>query len=757
MSTTTTIVTDFSPSEEQQISDAFQEVLNAYANTRHRQRVELITQAFQFAKQAHNGVRRLSGEPYMMHPLAVALIVAKDIGLGSTSICSALLHDVVEDTDYTVDDIRNIFGDKIASLVDGLTKIAGGIFGPHASEQAENFRKLLLTMSDDIRVVLIKIADRLHNMRTLDAQPQEKRYKIAGETMYIYAPLAHRLGLYAIKEELEDLSFRYENPSAYLDIEKKLLEDKEARTESFETFVAPIRSKLDALGLEYKIEARIKSIYSIWKKMTTKHIPFEEVYDLMAVRIIFVPDGSVSEHDQCWRIYSALTDIYRPHPERIRDWLSMPKANGYEALHVTLLGPGGQWVEVQIRSKRMHEQDERGMASHWRYKVGEFNNTELDDWLRSVREVLSHPDTDAMSFLDTFKLSLFAQEVFVFTPAGDVKTIAQNATVLDFAYFLHTDMGNHCIGAKINHKIQPLSYVLHDGDLVEIMTDEQQNPQLEWLGFVVTAKAKSALTTYFNNCDRQSIAKGKHLLEVALASLNLSDKYDAAVHCLITHYQCKQQDLFLQIGNGVILLNDVPQLLNTRKSLWQRLNPFNSSDTPSSDEVPKESSKEPLPTSSKPITKSKVKNIVLTDENIGHECVLADCCHPILGDEVLAFYDATTGIYTIHQVSCEKALKLKSSRGKSIYTATWQQYSRHNFLASFEVEGIDQAGLLIKLLNIISLNFHLNMHKINAMERDGIFAIKFELYVHSTTELNLLVKAIEEIKEVKAVHRVISF
>ncbi len=442
---------EFTQEEEQMIQHEFEALLDDYAHTMHRQKVELITHAFHFAKQAHKGVRRLSGEPYIMHPLAVARICVKEIGLGSTSICSALLHDVVEDTDYTADDIRNLFGDKIAQIVDGLTKISGGVFGEQASEQAENFRKLLLTISDDIRVVLIKIADRLHNMRTLGAQPKDKQYKIAGETQYIYAPLAHRLGLFPIKTELEDLSFKYEHPDTYAEIEAKLAANKTAQMATFETFSAPIRTKLEAMGYQFSITARIKSVYSIWKKMTTQQIPFEDVYDLLAVRIVFTPNESMSEKDQCWMIYSAITEIYRPHPERIRDWISTPKANGYEALHVTVMGQDGEWIEVQIRTDRMHELAERGLAAHWKYKTGESDESELDKWLCEIKEILEHPEKDAMEFLDTFKLNLFAQEVFVFTPKGEIKTMPQGATALDFAFLLHSELGEHCIGAKVNH------------------------------------------------------------------------------------------------------------------------------------------------------------------------------------------------------------------------------------------------------------------------------------------------------------------
>ena len=456
------------PEEDLMIEREFAALLNDYKNTVHRQKVEIITKAFHFARQAHKGVRRRSGEPYIMHPLAVARIVVSEIGLGSTSICSALLHDVVEDTEYTTEDIRNLFGDKIASIVDGLTKISGGVFGEQASVQAENFRKLLLTMSEDIRVVLIKIADRLHNMRTLEFQAEEKRYKIAGETQYIYAPLAHRLGLFAIKTELENLSFKYEHPDSYKEIADKLAANKDMQMQFFEQFSEPIREKLDNMGYEFDLNARIKSVYSIWNKMQAKNIPFEDIYDLLAVRIIFTPKPDMSEKDQCWMIYSALTSIYKPHPERIRDWISTPKTNGYEALHVTVMGQNGQWVEVQIRTRRMHEIAERGLAAHWKYKLGSTDETELDKWLKTIKDLLQHPEPTAMDFLDTFKLNLFASELFVFTPKGDIRTMPKGSTALDFAFALHTNLGLHCTGAKVNHQLEPLNYVLNGGDQIDV-------------------------------------------------------------------------------------------------------------------------------------------------------------------------------------------------------------------------------------------------------------------------------------------------
>ena len=534
-------------SDQEMIQKEFEALLEDYKQSPHRQKIGIITSAFEFANQAHQGIRRRSGEPYIMHPLAVARIVVKEIGLGSTSICAALLHDVVEDTDYTVEDIESRFGPKIASIVDGLTKISGGVFGQQASLQAENFRKLLLTMSEDVRVVLIKIADRLHNMRTLQAQPLEKQYKIAGETQYIYAPLAHRLGLFPIKSELENLSFKYEHPDTYAELEKKLEKVKGAQMEMFEQFAQPIRNKLTMMGYDFELHGRIKSIYSIWKKMTAKQVPFEEVYDLLAVRIIFTPKLDMCEKDQCWMIYSALTEMYKPHPERIRDWISTPKANGYEALHVTVMGPEGLWIEVQIRTRRMHEIAEKGLAAHWKYKTG-FNEeeTELDKWIRTIREMLQNPSPNAVDFMDTFKLNLFAEEVFVFTPKGDIRTLPQGATVIDFAYLLHSELGDHCVGAKVNHKLQPLSYQLRGGDQVEILTSHTSHPAMQWLDWTETARAKERIKKYLRKqgvlseqalqaseqvMDEQAEEKTKKIKSVVLTDDNINVLYKLEPCC----------------------------------------------------------------------------------------------------------------------------------------------------------------------------------------------------------------------------------
>lgn len=535
-------LSDFTPEEERLIEDEYQALLRDYLNSMHGQRVDLIEQAYHLAKQAHHGVRRLSGEPYMMHPLSVARIVVKEIGLGSTSICAALLHDVVEDTDYTTEDIERMFGHKIASIVEGLTKLSGGVFADKAIKQAENVRKLVLTMSEDIRVMLVKLADRLHNMRTLAAQRPEKQRKIAAETQYIYAPMAHRLGLFPIKTELEDLSFKYEHPEEYARIEAKLRENQDAQISNFESFAAPIRRKLTMMGYNYKLYARTKSVYSIYKKMTKKGIPFEQIYDLLAARVVFEPASDRSEKDQCWMIYSAITEIYRPHPERIRDWISMPKANGYEALHVTVMGQHGQWIEVQIRTERMHELAEHGLAAHWKYKTGENSGGELDKWIQEIRDVLANPDPDAIAFLDTFKLNLFAHEVFVFTPRGDIRTLAQGATVLDLAYQLHTELGEHCIGANVNRHAQPLSYILQSGDQVEILTSKKQKPEVEWQEIVVTAKAKDAIKKYFKKTkDTAEFIETDKETKARIAKIHISgeDSFGVVMRILNTIYEYK--------------------------------------------------------------------------------------------------------------------------------------------------------------------------------------------------------------------------
>ena len=550
----TTEASKLSP-DEQMIQDGFNDLLQDYLNSNHRRKVERITKAFNFAKQAHDGVKRRSGEPYIMHPIAVAKIVCSEMGLGSTSICAALLHDVVEDTEYTVEDIRNMFGDKIAQIVDGLTKISGGIFGEQASAQAENFRKLLLTMSDDIRVILIKIADRLHNMRTLGSMLPAKQFKIAGETLYLYAPLAHRLGLFSIKTELEDLSFKYEHPQEYEAIRRKLEATASARELLFKHFAEPVDAKLKAMGLNYEMKARVKSIYSIWNKMQAKKVAFEDIYDIYAVRIIFDPLPGVDEKNQCWDIYSAITDIYRIRPDRIRDWVSRPKANGYQALHLTVMGPDGQWVEIQIRSRRMDDIAEKGFAAHWKYKENHVEeDTELDKWLQTITEILESPDPNALDFLDTIKLNLFSSEIFVFTPKGELKTLPQGATALDFAYALHSDVGNKCIGAKVNHKLVPLSHKLSSGDQVEVLTSRSQTPQAEWLNFVTTARARTKITAVVRRIRKETIKGGEAKVLAACQKSGVEPSAQNLDKLAMYYGFSKRDDLYYSVEKGDVVL-----------------------------------------------------------------------------------------------------------------------------------------------------------------------------------------------------------
>lgn len=740
---------DLTPQEEIIIQQEFDALLDDYRHTLHRQKIELITKAFHFAKQAHRGIRRRSGEPYILHPLAVARIVVKEIGLGSTSICAALLHDVVEDTEYTKEDIENLFGAKIADIVDGLTKISGGVFGEQASVQAENFRKLLLTMSEDIRVILIKIADRLHNMRTLEFQPVEKQYKIAGETQYIYAPLALRLGLFPIKTELENLSFKYEHPEVYADIEQKLQQINGKQMEFFETFAAPIREKLENMGYEFNISARIKSVYSIWKKMQTKNIPFEDVYDLLAVRIVFTPNTTMSEKDQCWMIYSALTEIYKPHPERIRDWISTPKANGYEALHVTVMGPDGQWVEVQIRTERMHDIAEKGLAAHWKYKLGESDESELDKWLKTIKELLQHPEPNAIDFLDTFKLNLFASEIFVFTPKGEIKTLPQGSTALDFAFMLHTELGLHCMGAKVNHKLEALSYVLQGGDQVEIISSHTQHPQEEWLQYAITAKAQTAIKNYFRRLKAQEIQMGEQLFRQSLSQLALDNQYNIVLQQLLKHYQIQQPaQLMLQISKGIIDLTEIPKILQQKnKTSWFKY--FTKSGASTSETVNTKTETSTIDD----FSKRKEHHIVLSEENRDTEYQLSPCCNPIPGDDVLGYLDER-GMIMIHKRNCPLADKLKSSYGNHIYSATWNMHREQTFLETIEIRGIDKVGMIIEIVQIVSNKFNLNIHDIHFTAEGGIFNGTLQLFVHDTEELQNVCNTLHKIQEIKSAQRI---
>lgn len=742
--------------DEEMVTQAFQHLLDTYLASRHRKKVEIITKAFNFAKQAHKGVKRLSGEPYIMHPIAVAQIACEEMGLGSTSICAALLHDVVEDTDYTIEDIENIFGPKIAQIVDGLTKISGGIFGDKASAQAENFKKLLLTMSDDIRVILIKICDRLHNMRTLASQPANKQYKIAGETLYIYAPLANRLGLNKIKTELEDLSFSYEHPEEYAAIKSKLALTQEKRDELFAQFTQPIREALDQMGLKYTIKARVKSPYSIWNKMQNKHVTFEEIYDILAVRIIFEPKVRSEEINECFNIYVAISRIYKSHPDRLRDWLNHPKANGYQALHVTLMSKQGRWIEVQIRSDRMNEIAEQGFAAHWKYKDGgEYSEdeTELNDWLSTIKEILDDPQPDAMDFLDSIKLNLFASEIFVFTPKGEIKTMPAGCTALDFAFQIHTFLGSHCIGAKVNHKLVPLSHKLNSGDQVEILTSKAQHVQASWINFVSTAKARAKIQAILRRDNREIQRKGEETLTDWLTRNQLELTSSVLDKLVELHHLQHHDELFAAIGNKQIILGDQDldyllgkDIKEKSTTTWRRYVPFlHDKKTPATTEKPNKLSQ--LFTVGADFKKKKP--VLINEENI-NTYVFPDCCHPIPGDDILGYIDNSNHI-EIHKRACPVASKLKSSYGNRILDAKWDMHNLLFFDTTIQIKGIDRQGMLCDLAEVLSEQLGLYIRNVSIGTNEGIFEGKIDVRVHNRNEVGTIItqlKGIDGLQEV---------
>ncbi len=742
--------------DEQLINDAFQRLLDNYKSSRHRKKVDIITKAFNFAKQAHKGVRRLSGEPYIMHPIAVAQIACEEVGLGSTSICAALLHDVVEDTDYTTEDIANIFGAKIAQIVDGLTKISGGIFGEQASAQAENFKKLLLTMSDDIRVILIKICDRLHNMRTLESQPANKQYKIAGETLYIYAPLANRLGLYKIKSELENLSFRYEHPEEYSSIKSKLASTEASRHELFDQFTNPIEEKLKQMGIQYEIKERVKTPYSIWTKMQNKHVTFDEIYDILAVRIIFTPKNREEEINECFNIYVAISQIYKSHPDRLRDWLSHPKANGYQALHVTLMSKQGRWIEVQIRSDRMDEIAEQGFAAHWKYKDGveeEYteDETELNEWLRTIKEILDDPQPDAMDFLDAIKLNLFASEIFVFTPKGEIKTMPTGCTALDFAFSIHTFLGSHCIGAKVNHKLVPLSHKLQSGDQVEILTSKSQHVQPSWVNFVSTAKAKAKIQAILRRNNRELQKEGEELLTEFLKKHNIKETPTTVDLLTVFHESKSREDFLLALAEKTILLGekDVDELQGRHNNAagvkgWRKLVPFLKNKNAAKVDEKKQEDFFTVPEKF-----NRKKPIFITDDNIG-QYKFKHCCHPIPGDDVLGFIDGKHQI-EIHKRSCPVAAKLKASFGNRILDAKWDMHKRLFFDATIRLQGIDRMGMLMDICNVISSKMSVNIHRLTITSEDGVFDGSVELRVHDRSDILTITNQLKTIEGVQDV------
>ncbi len=732
--------------EERMINAAFKELLDGYMASNHRKKVEIIERAFKFAKDAHSGIRRRSGEPYIMHPIAVARIVSQEIGLGSVSICAALLHDVVEDTDYTVDDIESQFGKKIAQIVEGLTKISGGIFGDKASAQAENFRKLLLTMNNDIRVILIKMADRLHNMRTLGSMIPSKQYKIAGETLYIYAPLAHRLGLFAIKTELEDLSFKYEHPEAYRTIKEQIAATEAKRNEIYKTFSDPIKERLDAMGLTYTIKARVKSVYSIWKKMEAKHIPFEEVYDLYAVRIVFDCEKETDEKKMCWSIYSEITDLYRLHPERTRDWLSTPKANGYRALHLTVMGPDGNWIEVQIRSKRMDDMAERGFAAHWKYKIGEGEEeSELATWLKTIQDILENPEPNALDFLDTIKLNLFASEILVFTPKGELITLPKDSTVLDVAFNLHSELGMHCIAGKVNHRLVPLSHKLQSGDQVEVLTSQSQRPKADWVNFLASAKGRARLTAALRKERRVTIDAGEAKFAKFMEENGLAKNNENITKICAAQHLSNRDELYFMIGNDDIALSEqlLQPLRPQTKNIFNRLlrNPLK-----------RNRNKEGEPEVEKiadPIDMKKT--YLLKTENGVSNYRIAPCCHPIPGDDVFGFVDEQNNV-VVHKLTCENAMRLKSSFGGRIVTTKWET-KNVKFPVSVHVEGIDRMGILQEIISIISTNLAIYIRRLNIAADLGVFRCDLDVDVEDVDVVNKLCKQIKTVDGVKSAVR----
>ena len=705
-----------------------------------------IKRAFFLAKEAHEGVRRRSGEPYLLHPIAVAKIVIEEIGLGVKSVVAALLHDVVEDTEYSVEDMERIFGPKIASMVDGLTKMSG-VFNADTSEQAEYFRKVLLTLSDDVRVILIKIADRLHNMRTLGAMPMNKQIKITGETIYLFAPLAYRLGLYSIKSELEDLCMKYRFPQQYAEITQKLQESEASRREFINKFNAPIIASLNRDNINYEISGRVKSVYSIWSKMQRKQIPFEEIYDLFAIRIVFKPLPFPSEKTQCWQIYSTITDIYTPKPDRLRDWISMPKANGYEALHSTVMGPDGVWVEVQIRTQRMEDIAERGFAAHWKYKHATISQDEdeFDKWLKQIRAALNSPTENAVDFLDNFKLSLYTSEIVVFTPKGEARKMPFGATALDFAYDIHSKIGNSAISAKINHKLEPITTQINSGDQIEIITADNARPKPEWLETVTTAKAKQSIKSFLKRERQNNIERGMQMLDEKMKSLNV--KLSGRVLRKITPiYDSKnKEELYSKIGAGIVSLDNLDKALkvNSKSKIlkfWTLFIPQKKEDETDDAAIPGEIA----PAEEAPATEPQFE--------------IAECCKPIPGDKVVGYRDPASGNIIVHKATCDELNRFATQFGRNIVKEEikWSQHKAMSYLVTTELRGIDRQGILLDLAKVVSADFNINIREVNIHSHDGIFEGNVSLYVKDAESLHAVMDKLRKIKGIESVKRTLS-
>lgn len=727
------------------VQEHFDDLLSHCKKSLTDENKDLIKKAFVFANDAHKGVKRKSGEPYILHPIAVAKIATAEIGLGTKSVIAALLHDVVEDTDYTVEDISALFGEKVASIVDGLTKLSEVSEGS-SSLQAENFRKIVLTLSDDLRVILIKLADRLHNMRTLNSMPVRKQVKIAGETLYIYAPLAHRMGLHTIKSELEDLSLKYEHPSEYSIIKTKLDEFELENAALFDDFIKPISESLKENGFTFSICARKKSVFSVWSKMQLKKRQFDEIYDLLAVRIIFETKKNLPEKNQCWDIYSMITNKYRPKPERIRDWISIPKANGYEALHVTVMGPHGRWIEVQIRTRRMHEIAEKGFAAHWKYKTDSDNqDSELDKWLANIREMLEEPQPDALEFLDSFKLNLFTKEITVFTPKGEIRTLPKGATALDFAFDIHTQVGSKCIGAKVNKQLVSLYSNIKSGDQVEIITSSTQEPQKEWLSFVTTAKAKSNIKAFFKDERKEMVSAGMNIFNELVLENNIAPISQTLKIAMDSLDYENKDDFYRNIGNGMITIEELRKVLfkkNTTKfvdywnlKFWDK--------SPSGAKKHKSENKH----------RKEDKNKSEFDLEDYENFIISKCCNPIPGDDVVAIQNEN-GTIVVHSRMCTNALRLMASSGDKILAAKWVSRKFMSFIAVIKIVGIDRIGMANDITQIISKENKVNMKSVRFDSDKGIFEGEIHFYIHNLEDLEKLIIKLHNIKGIDSIKRI---
>jgi GTP diphosphokinase / guanosine-3',5'-bis(diphosphate) 3'-diphosphatase len=725
--------------EKKEILQSYRSLLRACKRRMERGDKIHIRKAFELALEAHKNMRRKSGEPYIFHPLAVAKICTEEIGLGTTSVICALLHDVVEDTDMTLDDIQGMFGEKVAQIIDGLTKIEG-VFDATKSIQAENFRKVLLTLSDDVRVILIKLADRLHNMRTLGEMARDKQLKIASETLFLYAPLAHRLGLNSIKTELEDLCLKYTETEVYEELEGKLRATEPERKKYINRFIQPLKEALEESQIKYKIYGRAKSIFSIYNKIKNKGVTFDEIYDLFAIRIIIDSDGEKEKPD-CWRVYSIVTDFYQPNPDRLRDWISTPKANGYESLHTTVMGPDGKWVEVQIRTTRMDELAEKGYAAHWKYKESAAEReSQLEEWIRKIREMLESLEENALDFIDDFKLNLFSDEIFVFTPKGEMRTLPAGSTALDFAFDIHTRIGETCIGAKVNHKLVPLSHPLNSGDQVEVISSKKQTPKEDWINYVVTAKAKSKIKSALKEEKRKIAEEGREILERKFTHLKL-DFTVQNINEVANFFKLESsQELFYRVAKGIIDLRHIKKFQKQKeKGTLKKESP----------------AKKKSPNFEELVTSIRgSSDMLVIGENLKKiDYKLSPCCNPIPGDDVFGFITINDGI-KIHRVNCPNAIELMSNYAYRIVKARWTNQEAISFLAGLKVNGIDEVGIVNKITQIISSELNVNMRSISFDTNDGIFEGNIMVFVQDTHHLTELISKLKKVEGVLSVTRV---